>query len=239
MTDQIETLRTLQEIDAQLYRLRAEQRQKPLALERAKQLVAEQQANAQAIEAHLKALQIEQKQKEIELATQEATTKKLQLQLFQVKTNKEYTAIQHEIDQSKADASLLEEDILKLLEVIDQTTRERQAQLAEVAKQEARWREEEAKTTQELKAIEEQLAVLEQQRQTVVPLINAGTLSVYERVLVSREGLALVPLIKESCGGCHMVQPPQVVNEVRLKARLVTCESCNRILYLDDFSGDH
>lgn len=239
MTDQLETLRKLQELDAQLFHLRLEQRQKPLALERATQQLAEQQANAQAIGARLKALQVQQKEQEIELATKEANTKKLQLQLFQVKTNKEYTAIQHEIDQSKADASLLEEEILHLLEAVDQTTREHQAQLAHVAKQQAQFREEETRLAQELKAIEEQLAVLEQQRHAVTPLVQTPTLSVYERVLASRDGLAMVPLVNESCGGCHMVQPPQVINEVQLKAKLVTCESCNRILYLDDASGSH
>ncbi|HAM41707.1 MAG TPA: hypothetical protein DCP69_10320 [Candidatus Omnitrophica bacterium] len=31
-----------------------------------------------------------------------------------------------------------------------------------------------------------------------------------------------------------MVQPPQVINEAYLKAKLVTCDSCNRILYVDE-----
>ena len=239
MTDQIDTLRKLQEIDAQLFRLRTEQRQRPLEVEHAKQLVAEQQANAHAIEARLKALQVEQKHKELELSTRDAGIKKLQLQLFQVKTNKEYTAIQHEIDQSKADVSLSEEEILKLLETIDQTTREYKAQLVAVAQQEATWREEEVRTTHALTEIQEQVTAFDQQRQTIVPLVKADALSVYERVLASREGLAMVPLVNDSCDGCHMVQPPQVVNEVRLKAKLVTCESCNRILYLDNFSDDH
>ncbi|MDD5756941.1 MAG: C4-type zinc ribbon domain-containing protein [bacterium] len=34
-----------------------------------------------------------------------------------------------------------------------------------------------------------------------------------------------------SCGGCHMTLPPQVVNEVRKLDRLVLCESCSRILF--------
>jgi predicted nucleic acid-binding Zn-ribbon protein len=235
VVDQIETLRRLQAIDAQLFRLRIEQQQQPLALERTKQVLAEEQAKAQALEARLKTLQIQQKEKEIELATREATVKKLQLQLFQVKTNKEYAAIQREIDQSKADASLLEEEILKLMDAIDQAAREHKTQLAQVTAQQARVREDEARVAQALKTIEEGMAALEGQRQAVTPSVQAVTLSVYERVLASREGLALVPLVNESCGGCHMVQPPQVVNEVSLKAKLVTCENCNRILYADEF----
>ncbi|MBI3088418.1 MAG: hypothetical protein HYY91_06025 [Candidatus Omnitrophica bacterium] len=238
MSDLIETLRRLQTVDAELFRLRREQQQKPLALEHARQLVAEQQANAQAAEARLKALQVERKQKELELATQEAEVKKLQAQLFQVKTNKEYTAMQHEIDQHKADISLIEESIIALLDAIDQAAREHRAQMERVAQEQATLREEEAKVAKELEGIGRQLATLEQQRQAVTPMVQRDTLSAYERILNIREGLAMVPLVKESCGGCHMVQPPQVVSEVWLKAKLVTCESCNRILYVDDATND-
>ncbi len=233
MGDQLETLRKLQAIDAELFRLRHDQRHKPLMLEQTKASVQQQQAAAQAIETRLRAVQMQQKEKELELSTREANIKKLQGQLFQVKTNKAYTAMQHEIDQCKADVSLLEEEIITLLDATEHTKREHEAQLGQVSQQQAALREDEARVTKELAIIQEQITALEQQRQTFLPLVKRETLSVYERVLTSREGLALVPLINDSCGGCHMVQPPQVVNEVYLNAKLVTCESCNRILYVD------
>lgn len=234
MTDQIDALRRLQEVDAQLYRLRIEQGEKPMALERLKQGVAEQQAKAQASDAKLKTFQVQQKEKELELSTKEGHAKKLQLQLFQVKTNKEYTALQHEIEQAKTDASLLEEDILKIFDSIERAMREHNEQQALVAKAQASLREEEARITQEITAIEGEIAALQAQRRLLTPEVPAAALSVYERVLVSREGLAMVPLLGASCGGCNMVQPPQVINEVMLKAKLVACDSCNRILYLDE-----
>ena len=67
-----------------------------------------------------------------------------------------------------------------------------------------------------------------------MPTLLPATLEVYERVLDIREGLALVPVLNDSCGGCHRRLPPQVINEVYLKAKLVTCENCNRILYFDE-----
>lgn len=234
MSDQIQTLRQLQEVDAQLYRLRRERQHKPLVLERTRQLVAEQQAKAQASEAHLKALQLQQKEKELELSTKEANVKKLQMQLFQVKTNKEYTAIQHEIEQTKGDVSLVEEEILTVMDAIETASQDRQAQLAQADEQQAHLQDEEVRLSQELQAIEEQQGRLQGQRNDILPLIKAPALAVYERVLASRDGLAMVPLVQASCGGCHMVQPPQVVSEVHLNAKLVTCESCNRILYLEN-----
>ena len=86
----------------------------------------------------------------------------------------------------------------------------------------------------ELVEIGEQLAKLERQRQAVTPEVPAPALAAYERVLENRAGLALVPVVRESCGGCNRRLPPQVINEVYLKARLVMCESCNRILYYDE-----
>jgi len=238
MVDQLEPLRKLQAIDAQLYRLRNEQREIPLELERAKQALAQQQATTQAVEARLKALQVQQKDREIELSTREANIKKLQAQLFQVKTNKEYTAMQREIDQAKADVSLLEEEIIQLLEAIDRAKQEYEAQQGHLARQRGTLQSEEARIARALAAIQEQVAHLEQQRSVLTPLVQPTTLSVYERVLANREGVALVPLVNDSCGGCHMVQPPQVVNEVYLKAKLVTCESCNRILYADESQNE-
>ena len=202
--DVIEPLLKLQDLDSQLYRLRGELRQKPLELEQAKQRVAEQQASAKLVEDRVKGLQLKHKERELELSTKEGAVKKFQGQLFQVKTNKEYTAMQHEIDQSKADISLLEEQILGLLEQIDQAKQQLAGEQAVVTKEQEALRKEQARIDGELAAIKGQVGTLEQQRQGVTPVVEKESLSLYERVLHSREGLALVPLLKESCGGCHM-----------------------------------
>ena len=47
----------------------------------------------------------------------------------------------------------------------------------------------------------------------------------------------MVSVLNESCGGCHRRLPPQIVNEVYLNAAIVTCPSCNRILYDDAHSA--
>ena len=231
--DVIEPLRKLQAIDGELYRLRRDASQKPLELEAARRRVADEQTKAHALEAQLKTLQMKQKEKEIELSGRETTIQKLQGQLFQVKTNKEYTAMKHEIDQSKADISLFEEEILTILDEVERAKQAHRAQLGVVAAQQQRLGEEEVEVGRALAQIEAHIAELEQRRQAAAPGVQRDVLSTYERVLVSREGLALVPLINDSCGGCHMVQPPQVFSEASLRARVVTCDSCNRILYVD------
>ena len=229
----LDVLKQLQTLDAELYRLRSDQLRKPLELERAKQALAEEEARAKTSEAQLHGLQVQQKEKEMELGAKEAQVKKFQSQLFQVKTNKEYSAIQQEIEGAKADISLTEEEILKLMDTIEGARQQHRQQAAQAATQQQRLREEETRVQQELTIMQERIATLESQRKMATPQVDRAALSLYERVLAGREGLALVPLVKGSCGGCHMVQPPQVVSEVQLNAKLITCDSCNRILYLD------
>ena len=229
MADLFEALRKLQTLDAELYRLKRDQQEKPKELERSRAAVAEQDAQLKALEDRGKSLQLQQKEKEGELQTREASVKKLQGQIFQLKTNKEYSAMQHEIDTLKADNSLLEETILSVFDAIDQAMKEKQAQQQRVAEHKQQLAQETVRIERELAALQEQVETLERQRREIAPAIAAPALSTYERILVLREGLAMVPLMQESCGGCHWRLPPQVINEVFLKARLVTCEHCNRI----------
>ena len=234
MADQIKILKQLQAVDAELFQCRKVQKQKPRELEQVTAEVAAQTAKVKLADDRLKSLQLSQKEKEVELQTHEASVKKLQGQLFQVKTNKEYSAMQREIDTLKADNSMLEETILKRFEEIDAVSQERQREQRLLAEHQERLRREQQRIEQELAALAEQIAQLEKRRQTILPDVPQPTLVTYERILSIRDGLALVPLISESCGGCHRRLPPQVINQVYLQADLVTCESCNRILYSDE-----
>jgi predicted nucleic acid-binding Zn-ribbon protein len=234
MADTLEMLKKLQAVDSELYRLRRQQEEKPRELEAAAARVAAQEAKVKAAEAKLKAQQLAQKEKEVELQTKEASVKKLQGQLFQVKTNKEYSAMQHEIDALKADNSLLEEAILRAFDAIDQAAKERQAEQQQLAEEQQRLAKERARIEQEVAALNERVAQLERSRQALLPDVDPKAVKAYERILDIRDGLAMVPLLNDTCGGCNRRLPPQVVNQVYLKADLITCESCNRILYFDE-----
>ena len=79
--------------------------------------------------------------------------------------------------------------------------------------------------------LNQQVAQEEGKRKTYTPGIEARLLSQYEKILKSREGLALVPVVNNACGGCHLGLPPQTINEILQHEKLIVCESCARILY--------
>ena len=234
IADQLGILKQLQTVDSAIYRLRRELAVKPHTIETLRAELAAQRQQLAALEERSTTLQMQRKNRELELATQEDKVKKLQAQLFQVKTNKEYTAMQHEIEGAKADGSLLEEMIIRLLEDMDQVQQQ-------VIRAKAEWQQREVQTQQDVRRIEGEIAQVQQDlqrteadRQRLAPSLEPGVLATYDRILRSHDGLALVPLMGEACGGCHMVLPPQIINEVAQQTRIVNCETCARLLYAPD-----
>ena len=90
-----------------------------------------------------------------------------------------------------------------------------------------------ARIDEETRAIQGSIQQLQSQREILVPKVDRQVLSRYERILEHHEGLALVPVRRQSCGGCNMILPHQAINEIQMAERLITCESCARILYIE------
>ena len=229
--EQTKILVELQKIDAGMFQLKKELAAHPAAQKELEAAFEKKKAKAKAAEDVLKAAQLQQKQKEGDLAQREEKILKLQGQLYQLKSNKEYSAMELEIKGFKADKSLLEEDILKLLDSVD-------AAKAVLAKEKEALSSEEKKFQADLAELKRKAAELQQgieaeeaKRKTYTPNIEVRLLSQYERILKSREGLALVPIVNNACGGCHMGFPPQVVNEAQQHEKWIICESCARLVY--------
>ena len=85
-----------------------------------------------------------------------------------------------------------------------------------------------------IKEMEGSIKTFETQRSQIVPGVDKLTLSKYEKILINKNGLAIVPVQGRSCGGCFMNVPAQVVNEIKMNDRIIYCEMCSRILYLTD-----
>lgn len=233
IADQLKLLVDLQKVDGEIYRLRRRLEAQPAEAARLKEEHQRLTQGLQQVEARYKALEVKRNQKENDLGQKEEQIKKLQVQLFQVKTNKEYTAMQKEIEGFKADKSVFEEEVLKLMEEIDGAK-------AQVASERDQLKTREADLKSKLDGIEQEsqrskasIEELKGKRGAVVPKVDPTILAQYERILERKEGLALVPVVGDSCGGCHMILPPQAVNEVQIATRLVPCEKCARILYVE------
>ncbi len=236
IADQLKALVELQGLDARLWQLKRELEAKPQEIAEAKQQVQKILKEVQELEGQVRTLEVKRNQMEMDLGEKEGQIKKLQTQLFQVKTNKEYTAMTKEIEGFKADKSVLEEEVLNFMEEIDRAKGRLATEREALKTKEAEFTAQTARLEQESRQIQSLIQELLSQRSALAPKVDPPVLSRYERILERKEGLALVPVRQDACGGCHMVLPPQMINEIQMGTRLIGCESCTRILYIEPAS---
>ena len=234
LKEQVKILVELQGLDTQIFRRRNALEEMPENLRMLDEAFKAKMVNLKTLEENLKLIQVRRRDKENDLATKEGSIKKLQTQLYQLKTNKEYNTMQEEISRIKADNSLIEEDIIKMFDQTD-IENEKIAKEKEFLKgEEAKLNEEKRRVEEETKRIKTEVDSLNSQRASLAEKVDKTILAKYERILKGKDGLAVVPVTGESCQGCFRILPSQVIHEIRAKKDLVFCENCARILYLEE-----
>ena len=233
VTETIERLRSLQNLDERIRVLTEELDRLPKAVEAAKEDQEAVQRRLEEAEAVVGEIQKRRRELEREIAEAEQHVVTYETQKLKVKTNAEYQALNAQIAHEKARRSGIEDQVLVSFD-------EEEAAAQTVAKT----RDELALVTETVHQKEEQLRVrsaegkrnleqLRQERQELAPQIPASLLARYEAIRSHKGGLAVVPIVRGACGGCFTQQPPQKINEVRKQDRLHTCEFCGRFLVWD------
>lgn len=233
MKNDLQTLREIQEWDKQIYAFRDQLESIPSEATLSSRDLESEQAKLKQLEAEIKQLQLKQKEREGELASKEENVRKFQAQLAQVKTNKEYSSLQGEIASLKADNSLLEEAIIVLLDQVEdiQVKVRDQKKNVEIKEKEHKGRLQELETKS--KNIQEEIKKLSELKKEKIKSVEPEIASLYERIVQKKRGLAFVKVEGEVCGACQMRLRPQILNEVMSGEKVVVCESCSRMLYID------
>jgi hypothetical protein len=215
------------------------------AAQDAQRRLAEQPEREKAFDAHLEATRAEvaaakerltanqarRRALEKDVALQQGRLSKFRDQLMAVKTNREYQAMQHEIETAQNEIKALEEKVLERMLEADEltaTVKKSEAALAGEQKQVDADRRAMATEITELTAMLERTAG---ERSALVAAIDTDLLKMFEQVARKRNGVAVAEARDGVCTICHVRLRPQVFNNVRRNDAIVQCDSCQRILY--------
>lgn len=233
MKKQLELLFRLQAIDSNITRAEALQRQFEEEVSRLQgELDSEAQKSAsvqQEVDEQVK----KRREHEAALKVLEDQKRKIQEKMMAIKTNKEYSAAQHEITSIEQTIGKKEEDIILAMDAVENTKEVIIG--AETALKEAQQRFD-AKKHQAETELRDYLADIEKQkgeREALQQEIKPDMLRVYQQIFKTRKGIAVVLADNEYCFGCSMKIPAQLYNEVVQGDQLHTCPHCKRILYVD------
>ena len=179
---------------------------------------------------------IEQK-KEL-IATSQELLKKYEKQSDNVKNNREYEAINKEIENQTLDMKLAERHIKDANEEIADKARILDAAKKNIATKEGNLKVKKGELDKIIAETEKEekecRAVSEKARVAVDPRL----LTSFDRIRKNfRNGLAVVPVVRDACGGCFNAIPPQRQSEIRQHKKIIVCENCGRVLVEEELNA--
>jgi len=169
----------------------------------------------------------------------DALIKKYDAQLGDVKNNREYLALTKEIELQNLEKMACEKKITDFKEQIEQKKEaiEASKQLTDERGKDLEVKKKELESiTAETQKEEDELLKL---RKELVDGIEERLMRAFEKIRTSyTNGLAVVTIERESCGGCFSLIPPQRQLDIGNRKKIIVCEHCGRILVDNDLAEE-
>jgi predicted nucleic acid-binding Zn-ribbon protein len=156
---------------------------------------------------------------------------KFKRQLNEVKTNKEYTSLLKEIEESQRRVDSLEEEIINEMLAADDIEEEIKTAVAHQNQENESLKKDQGVLIQKKQELDTRRDALIMEKDKLVPLIPADQMRLYMQIFNKKSGTALSPVKGDFCSLCHVRIRPQMLNEIRDRSRIHLCENCGRILY--------
>jgi hypothetical protein len=178
---------------------------------------------------------------ELDLKTREAKIDRLREQQTNAKNNREYQAFLVEINTEKADMAKSEEELLKVMELVEKFQAENKEMVASLASEQTRLKAMQTEIGERMKILQAEIAGLQPLRDTAAAAVPARARDAFDRLADRFEGEAMSALAKPdrrreeyACTSCNMDLVTDVYNKLHSRDELMFCPSCHRILYIPD-----
>lgn len=224
----------LQQLDLKLHDLEKQQQQFPQRLHAAQSPVEQARKRSEDLKTLLETIAVERRSSEQDLSAHESHVQKMRGRLNELKTNKEYQAHLFEIEMANKKKDALEERVLLAME----RGEEKQKELEEVEKllqDVTQTLEQEKVDLEALSAkLTDEVTRMEQEKKSLLASLEKP---VYHRYSILKSSLKLIVVATvhgETCQGCQLQIPPQLIASVKRADELLTCPYCYRILYYEE-----
>ena len=221
----------LQQLDLTIDRLRKRIDEIPTAQQALDARLADHTARVDAAKERVAANQTARREIDKQLAELNTRLSKFKNQLMEVKTNKEYQAMQKEMGHAQEEIGSHETRMLERMEEADGLAAALKAAEAALKTEQGVIAADRTKLDAERAADQKELDTFTAERAAVAAQVSPDAMRIFERVAHGRKGIAVAEARDGICVVCHVRLRPQVFNEVRRNDQLIQCDSCTRILY--------
>lgn len=221
----------LQQFDSQIDKIRLIRGELPLEVQDLEDEIIGLETRIDNYKEEIAAFEKSIQEKKTAMKDSEALIKKYEEQKMNVRNNREYDSLTKEIEFQTLEIQLAEKRIKEYTESL--TNKKQQIEEAEEVLKERR-NDLEIKNS-ELKDIVEETEIEEKQlnnrSEELQSQVEDRLLVAYHRIRKNaRNGLAIVQIERDACGGCFNKIPPQHQLDIRMHKKIIVCEYCGRIL---------
>ena len=239
--EKLQHLYELQRIDTEIDKIRTLRGELPLEVQDLEDEIAGLETRLENLKNEISEADKSVTAKKHEIAKSEELIKKYSEQLDNVRNNREYDALTKEVEFQKLEIELQN----KRIREAQKTKAEKEVSLEASSKQ-----YEEKKTDLDAKKAEldDIIAETHKDEESLMQKSEELSQNIEERLLTAyrkirsnaRNGLAVVTVDRDACGGCFNKIPPQRHLDIRSRKKIIVCEYCGRILidkYICDYDG--
>jgi len=234
MIESIEVLKRLQSLKSKINELKEYQERRKQDVQKKKTQIEDKRALAEKKHEEKMSRQKEIDRKELDLKTDEGEITKYNIQLNSIRTNKEYTALCTEIGSKKADMSILEDEILTTMSRLESVNEEYNKLQEDLRHEEESLKDLIESVDADVKKTDIEIEEIQNDQKKYIDALDENSLNHYNRLSNIKGGKAVVAVIGNVCGGCFMNITSQTLNSLMGGKELVFCQSCSRILYLEE-----
>lgn len=221
----------LQHIDSQVDKIRTQRGELPLEVQDLEDEVAGLETRMKKVQDELAEMEAQVSDKNNLIKDAKAQIKKYEGQQAKVRNNREYDSLTKEVEFQNLEIQLAEKRIKEAKAQIDGK---------KLVVEESKARHDERKKDLELKRkeLDDIVAETEKEEKELAKKSEVASKHIEERLLSAyhrirsnaRNGLAVVPVERGSCGGCFNSIPPQRQLDISSHKKIIVCEHCGRIL---------
>ncbi|HRS53167.1 MAG TPA: C4-type zinc ribbon domain-containing protein [Bacteroidales bacterium] len=228
-------LYNLQQIDSEIDKIRIIRGELPLEVQDLEDEIAGLETRINNFQKEIENLQEQLKEKQNAIIEHKAMIKKYETQQMNVRNNREYEALSKEIEFQNLEIQLCEKRIKEFTgalevkkEAVQQATKKLEEKKADLKVKKTELEDIVSETEKEEKALIKKSEELQS-------YIEPRLLNAYIRIRGNaRNGLAVVAIERDACGGCFSKIPPQRHLDIRMHKKIIVCEYCGRILVDED-----
>ncbi|HLN56422.1 MAG TPA: C4-type zinc ribbon domain-containing protein [Bacteroidales bacterium] len=233
--ERLRALFSLQLVDSEIDKIKTLRGELPLEVQDLEDEIAGLETRLGNLKEEVVNLEKAVSKKNIEITEAEALIKKYEDQQKNVRNNREFDSLSKEIEYQRLEIELFNKKIKEFLAQIEEKKVVIGESEATLADRKSDLDNKKSELDEIISDTQKEEEGLYKKSEKIESLIEERLLQAYKRIRSNaRNGLAVVPVKRDACGGCFNQIPPQRQLDIRSRKKIIVCEYCGRILVDDE-----